>query len=118
MEVNYYFAQLDREEIWRDSLLFYTTVIWTRLFLRKTIRPNCIYGDASIDPEEYTFFHCVRWRLERRILEAKVGSCTTVQNFCGVILSSEENWNSMTSYTEALLKSKKFDLDERSRLDG
>ena len=45
---------------------------------------------------------------ERRNFEAKVGACT-VDNFCEVILSSKENWNSMTSYTEALLKYKKFD---------
>ena len=39
------------------------------------------------------------------------------ENFCAAILNSEENWNSMTSYKEVLLKSKKFVLNERSRMD-
>ena len=54
--------------------------------------------------------------LESRNLKAKGGTCT-IQNFYDVILSSEENWNSVASYTEALLKSKKFALDERSWMD-
>ena len=54
--------------------------------------------------------------MERRNLEAKVRACT-IENLCDVILSSEENWNSMTSYAEVLLKSKKFDLDERITMD-
>ena len=82
----------------------------------KMIGPNCIYGNASIDDAEHTFFHCEKWRLETRNLEAKVGACT-VEDLCKVILSSEKNWNSVASYTKALLKSKKFDLDERSRMD-
>ena len=56
------------------------------------------------------------FRLERRNLEAKVSACT-VENFCDVILSSKKNWNSMANYTEVLLKSKKFDLDEGIRMD-
>ena len=59
---------------------------------------------------------CERWKLERRNPEVKVGACI-VENFCDVILSSEKNWNSMASYVKALLKSKKFDLDERIRMD-
>ena len=54
--------------------------------------------------------------MEGRNLEAKVDACT-IENFCNVILSSEENWNSMVSYAEGLLKSERFDLDERSRMD-
>ena len=46
----------------------------------------------------------------------KFGACT-IENLCDVILGSEEIWNSMASYTRALLKSKKFDLDERSMMD-
>ena len=79
-------------------------------------RPNCIYDDASIDDVEHTFFHCERWRWEEKNFEAKVGAYT-IENFCDVILNSKENWNSITSFTEALLKSKKFDLDERSTMD-
>ena len=52
----------------------------------------------------------------RNNLEANVGT-GTIENFCDVIRSSEKNWNSMASYTEDLLKSKKFDLVERSRMD-
>ena len=33
------------------------------------------------------------------------------------MLSSEENWYSISSCTEALLKSKKFDWDERRRME-
>ena len=40
-----------------------------------------------------------------------------IGNVCVVILSIEENWNNIASYSEALLKSKKFDLDERNRMD-
>ena len=39
----------------------------------------------------------------------------TIENFCNVILSSEENWNNMASYSGALLQSKKLGLDERIR---
>ena len=81
----------------------------------KMTRPNCIYGDESIDDAEDTFFFIVReggWN--KRNLKAKVGACTY---FCEVILSSEENWNRMAGYTEPLLNFKKFDLDERSRMD-
>ena len=70
-------------------------------------QPNCIYGDASIDNTDHTFFHCEKEGL---------GVCT-IENFCDVIMSSEKNWNSVASYTEALLISKKFDLDERIRMD-
>ena len=69
-----------------------------------------------IDDAEHISFHCERWRLKRRNLEAKVGAYT-VENICDVILSSEKNWSNLVSYTEALLKSKKFDSDERSRND-
>ena len=41
--------------------------------------------------------------MERRNLEAKVGACT-VKNFFDMILNSEENWESMVSYAEVLLK--------------
>ena len=54
--------------------------------------------------------------MERRYLEAKVDACT-IENFCDIILISKENWNSMASYTEALMKSKKIDLNERSTMD-
>ena len=84
--------------------------------LGKMTLPNCIYRDASIDDVEYSFFHCERCSLETRNLEAKVGACA-IENFCNVILSSEKNWNSMANYIEALLISKKFGLDERSRMD-
>ena len=54
---------------------------------------------------------------EIRKKKDKVGDCT-IRYFCDVILSSEENWNSMASYTKALLKSKNLDdLDERIRMD-
>ena len=79
----------------------------------KITRPHCIYDDESIDDAVYTFLHCERWSLERTNLEAKVG-----KNFCDVILDCEENWNSIASYTEALRESKKFYLDERSRMDA
>ena len=75
-------------------------------------RPNSIYSGASIDDADDD----ERCRMERRNFEAKVGACI-ILDFCDAILSSEENWNSMTSYTEGLLKSKKFNLDERSRVD-
>ena len=51
----------------------------------KMKRPNYIYDDA-----EHTFCHCERWSLERKNLEAKVGVCT-VENFCDILLNSEEN---------------------------
>ena len=44
-----------------------------------------------------------RWRLKGRNLKAKAGTCI-IENFCDVILSSEENWNNMASYFEALRK--------------
>ena len=77
------------------------------------IQPNCIYNDASKDDAEHTFFLCGRWRIVRKNLAAEVG-ISTVKNFCDLILNSEENCNCIASYTEALLKSKKFDLEERS----
>ena len=101
-EVIYYLTQLLFERGYICKHLF---KIW------KITRPNCIYDDVSIDDAQYTFFHCERWRLERWDLEA-----CSVENFCNVILSNEENWNGLASYTEALLKSKKFHLDERSRM--
>ena len=58
----------------------------------------------TCDDAKYSFFHCERWRLERRNLEAKIDACTI------------ENWNSMDNYTQALLKSKKFDFYERIRM--
>ena len=82
----------------------------------KMTRLNCIYDDMAINYAEHTFFHCERWSLEKRNLEVKVGICI-VEYFCDVILNSENNWNSIDSYTEAVLKSKKFDLDERIRMD-
>ena len=83
--------------------------------MEKMTRPNCSYDDASIDDPEHTFFHCEKWRLERRNFKATFG-VSIVECFYDVILNSEENCYSLTSYTEALLKSKKFDLDERSRM--
>ena len=84
---------------------------WKYLFkMGKMTRPNYVYGDASIDDAKHTFFHCERWRLERRNLEGKVGICI-VEKICEVILSSNEISNSEASYTEALLKSKELNLD-------
>ena len=82
----------------------------------KITGPNCI-NDASTDDAEHTFFHCERWVLKRRNFETKVGE-VTIENFCDVILSSDENFNSMATYGEVLLKTKKFDLDKRSRMDN
>ena len=101
-EVNYYLTQLLSGHAYFCKYLFK---------MGKMTRPICINDDA-----EQTFFHCKRWRLERRNLEPKVGVCT-VENFCDVILDSLENWNSIASYTKAILKSKKIDLNERSRMD-
>ena len=50
---------------------------------------------------EHTFFHCERWRLEIRNLEAKVSACT-IENFCDINLSNEENWNPKARYTDFL----------------
>ena len=97
-EVNYYLTQLLSEH---GYLCKYLAKMGTMT------RSNCIYGDASIYNVEHNFFHCKRGRLERRNLEAKVG-IYTIENFCNV--TAKENWNSMASYIEALLKSKKFDL--------
>ena len=74
-EVNYYMTQLLPEESYLCKYLFR---------MGKMTRQNCIYCDAG-----HTFFHCERWRLERRNLEAKVGACT-IENFCDAMLSSEE----------------------------
>ena len=68
------------------------------------------WGDALIDEAEHTLCCCERWILEISNVKAKVGACT-IENFCDVILSSKKNWNSMACYTEAFLKSKKFDLE-------
>ena len=70
----------------------------------KMTRLNCIYDDATIDDVEHTFFYCERWNLEKRNLEVKVGICT-VESCCDVILNSEDNWNSIASNNEVLLKS-------------
>ena len=59
----------------------------------------------------YVNVGCERWNLDKRDLEAKVGAYA-VGNFCNIILSSEGN-----STIVALLKSKKFDLAKRSRMD-
>ena len=102
-EVNYYLTQLLSGHGYFCKYLFK---------LGKMTQPNCIYDDT-----EHSFSHCKRRRLERINLEVKVGVCT-VENFCDVILNSEENWNSIASYTEVLLKSKKFNANESSRMDG
>ena len=54
--------------------------------------------------------------MERKNLKATIGACN-MENFCDVILSSEANWNNITHYAEALLKSKEFELNERSRIN-
>ena len=92
-KVNYYLTQLLPTHGYFYRYLFK---------MRKMIRPNCIYDDVSIDGAKHTFFHCERWRLERKALEG----CTV-----------EGNLNSLASYTEALLKTEKFDLDKRSGMD-
>ena len=80
-EVNHYLTQLLSEYGYFCKYLFK---------MEYKTRPHFIYSDASIDDAEYTFFHCERWKLERSNLEAKVGACT-IENFCEVILSREEN---------------------------
>ena len=76
-------------------------------------RVNCIYNDAWIDGEKYTLFHCERWSLERTNFEAKVG-VSTVENFC---VSISGRRRKIATYTEALLKSRKLDLDEKLSRD-
>ena len=102
-EVNYYLTQFLSGNGYFCKYLYK---------MGKMTRPNCIYGDASIDDAEHTLFHCERWILERRNLEVEVGACT-IENFCDVILSSEENWNSMASYAEvsAFLRNSDADVD-------
>ena len=53
-EVNYYLIQLLS---WHGYFCKYLYK------MGKMMRPNCIYGDASIDDAEHTFFHCERWVL-------------------------------------------------------
>ena len=104
------FSQISPAECYLTQLLSGRGYFCKYLFkMSKMTRPNCIYDDASIDVTVITVFHCERWSLERNNLEAKVGICT--------VLNSEENWNSIANCSEALPKSKKFDLDERSRMN-
>ena len=88
VEVNYYLLQLLSAH---DYFYKYLSK------MGKITRLNCIYGDESIDDVQYPFFHCERWRLERRNPEAKVSACI-IENFCDVILSSRKNWDRMLKF--------------------
>ena len=99
------------------------TIIWHNCYLVISVSTRLRCGRwydqiatmvTLIVDAEHTFFYCERWRLERRNLGAKVGACT-IENFCDIIQSSEENGNSIACYIESLLKSEKFDLNEKSK---
>ena len=76
----------------------------------KMTRQNCFCGDTSIDNAEHNLFHYERWTLAGRNLEIKVGELLQCK-------SEQRGKLKLASCPEALLKSKKFDLDEGSRMD-
>lgn len=72
----------------------------------KVESPSCQYGDSPLDDVGHTFFECERWTAERQRLEMTIGVLTP-DNIVGKMLESEEHWNSIAGYVEAVLRNKK-----------
>ena len=97
---------------WRGNLMR-LTIIWHNCYLNRVIFVcNCLKWQR-------TYFHSL-WDIERWVRKRKSGVQSLrlyCRDFCNITLTSEENWNSITSYTEVWMKSMKFDLYLRSRID-
>lgn len=76
----------------------------------KADSPDCIYGDATIDDANHTFFMCERWKNERECIEAELGRLNA-ENIIEKMLISEENWRTIARYVEHVLRTKKRDLE-------
>lgn len=64
--------------------------------------PNC----NSRDSPEHTFYHCSFFLSERSLLNASLGAVFTLASTQDLLLSSQDNWNHISSYIEKVLRLK------------
>lgn len=76
----------------------------------KTASPDCLYCPGAADNAEHTFFACARWHARRQQLVSEIGMFSP-NTITGIMLRGEDTWNSVARFVEALLISKKADLD-------
>lgn len=103
-EVDYYMTQ------------FLTGHGYFRKFLHRIGVANsamCLFCNEN-DDVLHTFFVCERWHTLRRDLEASLGEITP-DNIIQVMLHSEEAWNQVAIFIEAVLRQKKGELDAQER---
>lgn len=100
-EVNYYITQMLSGHGYFGKYLHK---------MGKVDSPSCVYGDASLDDANHTFFECSRWQEARRLLEGNLGQLTA-ENVVEKMIANEENWRIIASFVEYVLRTKKRDLD-------
>ena len=74
--------------------------------MKKVGSPECKYCGAEYEDAEHTFFDCDRWAEERAKLKSEVGHITP-GNVIDTMLQSEELWDRLAKYVEAILRQKK-----------
>ena len=90
------------------------------LFRFKILNSNLcpLPGCNSPDSPEHTFFHCPFFSTDRILLEAKLGSNFTLFNTQDLLLSSQENWNCISSFVEQVIRCKNNHMSQTPPADG
>ena len=67
----------------------------------------CMYGDSASDTAEHTLLKCKRWQQQRSELVQCLGvDGLTPQNIIPAMLSSEKEWNAVSGFVEAIMRTK------------
>ena len=75
----------------------------------KMIDPGCIYCEEMSGDAEHTFFQCIKWQDEKKMLIEQLGEFTS--DNIATVLESEMKWSAVRRYVECVIRRKKVDLD-------
>ena len=84
--------------------------------MEKVGSPECRYCGAENDDAEHTLSDCDRWAEERARIEAEMGDITP-ENVIDIMLRSEELWDRLAKYVDAILRQKKRDEEILERFE-
>nr|CAH7745583.1 unnamed protein product [Callosobruchus chinensis] len=73
--------------------------------------PGCLYcGD--VDDVHHTFFKCTRWNNEREQCQRYLGTTICPENILELMLRTNENWNTVTTFARSILEIKRRERDQ------
>ena len=79
---------------------------------------TCLYEERKvINDAEHTVFECARWQRYHSVLTSIILKITAA-NIVGVMIAIRENWASVATYEEHILRLKKIELEATDHADA